>query len=181
MKLDLLFLTEDAVLVVTGGKIDNAKNIHLLMKAVSDINCDKINLLVFGQPHESVKGIIDAYSKSPHIRNIGWIPSDQVYDYFLASDLAVFPGTHSVLWEQACACGLPIVVRDWPGMHHIDMDGNAIFLHEDSAEEIERVLLDLYNTPNKLSRMKIAAMEKCVSMFSYRRIASQAIMEDEFK
>ena len=100
------------------------------------------------------------------------------YNYFLAADLAVFPGTHSVLWEQACACGIPAVFRDWEGMHHVDVGGNAIFLHEDSTEEIEQVLLDLYEHSEKIDKMRKIAQTKGIIEFSYREIARKSIFED---
>ena len=116
-------------------------------------------------------------SKSNVITYIGWIASDMVYDYFLSSDLCVFPGTHSVLWEQSCACGLPGVFREWQGMHHVDVGGNAIFLKEDSTEEIKSVLLSLYHNPQRILDMKIVAQTKAIPTFSYRNIAKRAIVE----
>ena len=118
-----LGLNEDDFLLITGGKIDKTKNIHLLIKAVKELNINNLKLIVFGQPNDEMSGIIENISSDTHIRYIGWIESTKVYDYFIASDLAVFPGTHSVLWEQAAACGIPMIVKDWEGMHHVDVGG----------------------------------------------------------
>lgn len=161
--------------VVTGGKIDKTKNIHLLMQAVSEINNENIKLIVFGQPNDEMQKIIDTYAENPNIRYLGWIHSEKIYDYFLASDLAVFPGTHSVLWEQACACGIPCVFKNWEGMHHVDVGGNCVFLHKDSIDEIKNVILDLYNDKDKYNEMKKVAVEKGIKTFSYRDIARRAI------
>lgn len=164
------------LLVVTGGKIDSPKRIDMLMQAVAELNRDDLKLLVFGQPNDQMQQRIRELAADRHIRYVGWIPSDAAYDHFLAADLAVFPGTHSVLWEQACACGLPGVFRHWDGMHHVDVGGNAVFLHEDSIEEIKRVLLQLHTQPEKLAQMKHIAQTKGISMFSYRQIAKKAIL-----
>ena len=161
--------------VVTGGKIDKAKNIHLLMQAVSQLDNPHIKLIVFGQANEGMQPLIDNLSQSDQIRNIGWIPSDEAYQYFLASDLAVFPGTHSVLWEQACACGIPAVFKHWEGMHHVDVGGNCEFLFKDSAEEIEQLLISIINSKDKYTSMKKAAVEKGIKIFSYNEIAKRAI------
>ena len=48
--------------VITGGKIDRAKNIHLLMKAISEINREDLKLIVFGQPHNEMLSVIDKLS-----------------------------------------------------------------------------------------------------------------------
>ena len=166
---------DDDFVIVTGGKIDRTKNIHLLMQAVSEINNEHIKLIVFGQPNDEMSEIINVYSQNDEIKCIGWIQSEKTYDYFLASDLAVFPGTHSVLWEQACACGIPCVFKNWEGMHHVDVGGNCVFLHKDSIDEIKNVILDLYNDKDKYNEMKKVAVEKGIKTFSYRDIARRAI------
>lgn len=170
---------DDDMLIITGGKIDKEKNIHLLINAVKEIDYEKVKLLVFGQPSDKYKDeFLQSIENIDKIKYIGWISSDESYDYFLAADLAVFPGTHSVLWEQACACGLPGLFRYWEGMQHVDVGGNALFLREDSKDEIKRVLLDFIKNPEKLANMKKVAQEKAVEIFSYRKIAKRAILED---
>jgi glycosyltransferase involved in cell wall biosynthesis len=162
-------------LIITGGKIDKTKNIHLLVDAVKAIGSESVKLLVFGQPtREFEEEFLTHVNNSGCIRYIGWIDSDSVYDYFLASDLCVFPGTHSVLWEQACACGLPGIYKYWEGMHHVDLDGSALFLHNDTVDEIKAVLTDILNDPEKYETMKKAA-ERGKVVFSYREISKRAI------
>lgn len=170
-----LGIGDDDFVIVTGGKIDRAKNIHLLMQAVAELNNDNIKLIVFGQPKDDMKEIVEKYSKDKNIFCIGWIEADKAYDYFLASDLAVFPGTHSVLWEQACACGIPGLFKDWEGMRHVDLGGNAEFLYEDSVDEIKEKISEIYNDKEKYARMKKVAEEKGIKTFSYREISKRAI------
>ncbi len=169
-----LGLQEDDFVIVTGGKIDKKKNIHLLLKAVSKIDSANVKIIVFGQPTADMENEIAELSKDSHVRNIGWLKFDKVYDYFLTCDLAVFPGTHSVLWEQACACGIPCVFKDWEGMHHVDLGGNCLFLREDSVEEIAEVLLSLISNKDMYAQMKANA-KNGIDYFSYKRIAKQAI------
>lgn len=169
-----LDLAENDFVVITGGKIDSKKNIHLLMEAIIKLNRDDLKLIVFGQPNDEMKPIIQKLSEDKHIRNIGWLDSAQVYDYFLASDLAVFPGTHSVLWEQACACGMPGVFKDWTDMHHVDVQGSAVFMQEITAETLRKEISDICNS-DKYMQMKNAAQDFAVDVFSYRNIAKRAI------
>lgn len=168
-------LSEDDFVIVTGGKIGRAKNIHLLMKAVQQINNDKIKLIVFGTLTDDMRDEITALSKDRNIRFIGWVPAERVYDYFLSSDLGVFPGTHSVLWEQACACGLPCLFKYWEGMQHVDVGGNCDFLCKNSLDEITQLIFELFNNKEKYNAMKQCAVEKAIGKFSYREIAKRAI------
>lgn len=168
-------LSNEDFMIVTGGKIDQAKNVHLLLQAIRQTNKRDVKLLLFGQPNDAMEKTINRLCDHPSIRNLDWIPSEKVYDYFLASDLAVFPGTHSVLWEQACACGLPGLFKYWEGMLHVDVGGNAEFLYKDDADEIAEKILDLYNNREKYASMKRVAQERGVKTFSYREIAKKAI------
>lgn len=89
--------------------------------------------------------------------------------------MGVFPGTHSVLWENACACGLPCFFRDNKGQHHVDMGGNCQFLQKDNAAEIEERLLEIIENKEMFSYMRKVAIEKGYATFSYMEIAKRAI------
>lgn len=170
-----LFLKESDFVLITGGKIDFNKNIHVLMQAVAELDKDDLKLIVFGQPIKEMLPLIEELSKNIHIINIGWIDSHKVYDYFLASDLAIFPGTHSVLWEQACACGIPGIFKDWVGMHHVDVGGNAIFINGDDKNEIKNVVSTILASEKMYRTMQKIAQEKAVPYFSYKEISKRAI------
>ena len=173
---ELDFSTDDFILV-TGGKIDRTKKIHLLVEAVKRLP-SYCKLVIFGSPDEEMEPYFAQLSGK--IRFIGWIPSDEVYRYFLASDLAVFPGTHSVLWEQSVACGLPGIFKHWPGMDHVDVGGNAILLDEPEGETkyidlLEQTISKLMDRNSDYEEMCRVAREKGVKEFSYREIARRAI------
>jgi len=174
-----LQISDNDFVVITGGKIDQRKNIHLLMKAVNEIANKNLKLIVFGSSDMQMKLVIDALSNSEAIRNIGWIDSSDVYDYFLASDLAVFPGTHSVLWEQSVGTGIPGVFKYWEGMDHIDIGGNCRFLYADKITEIKSVLEEIINDQDAYKKMKKVAEEEGISKFSYREISRRAIQINE--
>lgn len=170
-------LSDDDFVIVSGGKIDRKKHILELMQAVCELDEPKLHLLVFGEARSELDAEFQHLAAHERIHAIGWIPAERTYDYFLASDLAVFPGSHSVLWEQACACGIPCLFRDWEGMHHVDVGGNCIFLGDGSKEELKRQIMTVYGQPSVYRAMKKAAAENGIETFSYRRIAQRAIEE----
>lgn len=168
-------IPDDVFLVVSGGKIDRAKNIHLLIEAISKLKDRNVFLLVFGSLTEDMRDYCTPLFKD-NIKYVGWLDSKEVYPYFLASDLAVFPGTHSVLWEQAMASGIPGIFKDWNGgFSHIDCGGNALLLNEISVDiltcEIDRLLKDLY----RYNHMKDVAENLARKKFSYIEIAKKSI------
>lgn len=93
---------------------------------------------MFGTIAPEILDYINGLLKSPNVIFVGWLSADQILDYFIMADLIVFPGTHSVLWEQAVGTGTPTIYKYWDEMTHMDIGGNCMFLKEDSAEEIEK-------------------------------------------
>lgn len=170
-----LNISQTDFVVISGGKIDANKNFGALMRAIREIDKPDLKLILFGQPDTEMERIINDLAQARCIRFIGWQDSAAVYDYFQASDLACFPGTHSVLWEQACACGIPGIYKDWYGMHHIDVGGNVCLISDTSVEGIKGKISELYNDKEKYAEMKKVAVKKGVATFSYRNIAQRSI------
>lgn len=160
--------------LVTGGKIDRPKNIHLLVEAVASLNRNDIVLLLFGTPTDEMRAAMAPFVDHAAIRQLGWLAADEVYDYFLAADLAVFPGTHSTLWEQAAGSGLPCVLKRWHGMEHIDQGGNVRFLETDSVSAIKSTIASIFDTPGVFAGMTAAARHS-MRYFSYRDIARRVL------
>lgn len=162
-------------IIITGGKIDHQKNVHFLMEAINEIANPKIKLIVFGNISEQLRLQFEQLSKSDFISYIGWKDFKELSNYFLASDLAFFPGTHSVLWEQSASLGLPGVFKKWEGMDHMDIGGNCLFLENITTENIKKTILDINNNPELYQKMKTIAVKVGVKKFSYYEIAKSAI------
>ncbi|MFE8698128.1 glycosyltransferase family 4 protein [Cytobacillus sp. FJAT-53684] len=163
-------------LIITGGKIDKAKRqTLLLMQAVKQIDKENVKLIVFGSVINDLKDEVKSLVDNDKIQFIGWIPSDECYKYFSAADLAVFPGRHSVLWEQAVGTGLPCVFKYWEGTTHVDVGGNCKFLFKDSIEEIQSSIENLLFNTSEYFEMKEVAGKKGMEEFSYLDIAKRSI------
>lgn len=168
-------IPQDAFLVISGGRIDKTKNIHLLIDAVSSLKEKNIYLLVFGSLTKDMEDFCTPKFKG-NIKYAGWIDSKQVYPLFLASELAVFPGTHSVLWEQSIACGLPGIFKDWDGgFSHIDCGGNAILLKDITKDNLANEISNLLDDKSKYESMKINADNGTREKFWYINIAKRSI------
>lgn len=169
-------IAADDFLIVTGGKIDAFKmQTLLLMQAVKHIEDKKIKLLVFGSIEEQLKDKVEKLCDGEKIQYIGWAKGNQSYEYFAAAELVVFPGRHSVYWEQVAGLGIPMVCKYWEGTTHIDLGGNVEFIHEDSVECIEKIVKEIIDIPDKYQKMKNVAEKKGMEAFSYNRISERAI------
>jgi len=169
-------IEQDDFLIMTGGKIDKAKTqTLLLMQAVQQIERKNVKLLVFGSVVKELQDEVDALVDGVKIQYIGWVSPEDSYNYFGASDLVVFPGRHSVFWEQVAGMGIPMLVKYWEGTTHVDVGGNCAFLHKDNVEEIKGKILRIYNDKKLLNNMKRVAEEKAMKIFSYRNIAQKSL------
>ena len=163
-------------LIMTGGKIDAAKRqTLLLMEAVKQMNKNDVKLIVFGSVIEDLKEELYSLCDNNRIRYIGWLDTKDAYEHFASSDLVVFPGSHSVFWEQVAGMGIPMLVKYWEGTTHIDVGGNCQFLYEDTVNEIREKIETILNNREMYENMKKIAETEGIKKFSYLRIAKQSI------
>lgn len=168
-------IDDDDFLLITGGKIDHNKPETLnLMKTVSSLD-KKVKLLVFGSVVPSLKQEFDELLENDNIIYIGWINASDVYKYFAISDLGVFPGKHSVIWEQAVGMGLPCIFRRFDGFSHVNIDGNCVFIDDAKSETLKKVIQCIYSDDALYRKMLRISQEKGMINFSYENIAKRSI------
>lgn len=159
--------------IISGGKINKSKNIDILINSVNSIKNNNIHLIIFGsidKPYsEELESLI---SNSEQVHYVGWLSAEETYNYYLSSDLAVFPGTQSVLWQQAIYCGLPLIIKKWPYGDYLN-EGNVIFLDSDSIDELVSKISYIINDGNELDEMSKISIECGQKKFSYKNIAEK--------
>jgi glycosyltransferase involved in cell wall biosynthesis len=171
-------INNDDFLIITGGKIDRFKIKTIdLLEAVQRINNPKVKLILFGSIDKSLKPQINSLINDCNIFYEPWLTSEQSYEYMSAANIAVFPGRHSVYWEQAAGQGIPLICKYWEGTTHVDCGGNVIFLKEGNTDEIQNVLEELLKHPLKYQHMKEVAVNSAAKVFSYKYIADRSIQE----
>lgn len=164
--------TKDFV-IVTGGKFDESKcQILALMDAVAEIG-GNVKLLIFGPVASSLKVAFDKRLQEDRIIYLPWASTSESYDYFAIADLIVFPGRHSVYWEQAAAMGKPLFVKRWAGTTHIDCGGNVAYTSGDDAVALANDLASLMEIEMLESMKRNADRAKVV--FLYSGIAKRSI------
>tara|TARA_Y100000741_G_scaffold353996_1_gene327785 strand:+ start:775 stop:1935 length:1161 start_codon:yes stop_codon:yes gene_type:complete len=173
-------ITNDDFIVFTGGKLQPIKKTELVIQAVNILNNKKIHLLIIGESlDKSYKEKLYKLARNnPNIHFLGWVESDELFKYLYSSDLAVFPSSPSVLWQQSIGTGLPIIIGDEFGnAEYLNKNNNAIILNEKTTTVLN--ISDYINklTKNKslLNEMKKGADKTSNEFLSYEKIADQSI------
>ena len=169
-------IASDDFLVVTGGKIDPLKNIHVLAEAVAKSDNKHIKILIFGSIQEELADFFKSI-ESDRVQCIGWQPSNEVYRFFYAADLVMFPGFHSVMWEQAVASKVPCAFSKIKGFEHIDIGGNCILMEGKDVCYYRSLIETLYNNKEKYHQMVESANSALSEEFLYSHI-SQTVISD---
>lgn len=163
-------------LIVTGGKINRFRPETLeLMEAVISCNNPNIKLLIFGVVANDLKTKFEKLVRNNCIKYVGWVDSKSTYEYMAAADLVVFPGLHSVMWEQAVALGKPCIFKDIEGFHHVDIGGNVIFIKNISVNCLKESIEMLFSEPEVFNNMKLCAETDKKHQFLFSTIARKSI------
>lgn len=175
-----LKMDEKDLMIVSAGKINRSKNLHLLIEAYQ--KADKpahSKLLLIGSIEDPQyrEELSQLAGNDPGIIFTGWKSPDEIYNFFMASDFACFPGSQSVLWQQAICCGLPLICKYWDGAEYLNVANNILFTKEDSADDLQRCIQQMISKPEMLDTMRHNARTKGKAYFSYERIA-QSVIED---
>jgi 1,2-diacylglycerol 3-alpha-glucosyltransferase len=174
-----LRIGDDQVVFATGGKIDRRKNIHALIDSfITQSDSGGLGdavLIVFGEPEPGLRDVMARAARHERVRVVGWVAAENVHRYLWAADVAIFPGTHSVLWEEAVGLGLPCVFKRWPGIEHVDLGGNCLMLDLVTDQGLDEALLTLATDRAAVGRMREVAEVRGREEFSYSRIARKAL------
>ncbi len=111
-----LGIPDGALVIFTGGKLTPLKRTEDLLAAVNDLNDPTIHVIVAGTGDPVLAdylALIDGLSAGrPNIHRVGWQDRAGVYDHMAAADLAIFPASQSVMWQQSLGMGLPLIVGE---------------------------------------------------------------------
>lgn len=171
-------MNHSTIIVAFGaGRIDEKKNLIPLINAVGENQ--RFSLVIFGTFAESIekeiKNLLDRFS---NVNHIGRVAGDEIYRILIGADIAIFPGRHSILWDNTVACGTPLCVRRWKGMDYFDINSNCIYLEEGTKEEIQSVLVRV-SEGDTLREMREAAQGRAKELFSATYVANE-ILSDMF-
>ncbi len=111
-----LGISEEQLIIFTGGKLTSNRRTEVLFEAVRKLPQYPLTVFVIGDSSGTERTYRDYLGEiakdRDNIRFTGWLRPEDVYRYLDMADLAVFPASQSIMWQQAIAAGLPLIVGD---------------------------------------------------------------------
>jgi glycosyltransferase involved in cell wall biosynthesis len=157
--------------LVTGGKWRAGRGLEALVEAVRGHGAG-IELGIFGSLCDKATRRLAAGAGS-NMSFLGWQDRAGTMALLGNADLAVWPGQHTTIIEDAVAAGTPLIIRLYGSTSHI-IRGNGTYLHSGDAGEIGRALTEAAGGRDAVEAMRerAAAMR---DLLSYREVAAESL------
>lgn len=162
-------LSENDFVIVTGGKLSSRRQLELLLKAISGEQHKNTKLLVLGEfapEDKQYKSLIESIAEPIHDRVCfaGWQNQAGVYQHMAIADIAVFPASQSIMWQQAIASGLPLVCGNTGNqdISYLNLKNNIQIFHgsDITADNLRLAIEEMKMNAHK--RMKMASGARIV-------------------
>lgn len=183
-----LGIPDDGFVVFSGGKLNPLKCTEHLIDAARMLDDPRLWLLIVGVA-EPVHAEYDAMLRAraagdPRILFRGWQDRTSVYEHMDAADMAVFPASQSVLWQQAIGMALPVMVGEQSDIQPLRQDVDYLNLHANMAildpraprgPEIARHLRIFMNDPALVSRMSEGARRTAAELLDWNKLIERTL------
>lgn len=177
-----LNIPQDHKVIFSGGKFTPAKKTDLLLEAFLEINRPDLHLIIVGDADEKnllyKNKLVDLSSNNPNIHWVGWQNNRGVYEHLVASDLAVFPASQSIVWQQALAAHLPLIVGDVgeQSLHYLNEFKAIIELekNEITVENIKNAILETIADEN-LAEGKLRAAKTSAKYLDWNHLINKTL------
>ena len=177
-----LNIPQDHKVIFSGGKFTPAKKTDLLLEAFLEINRPDLHLIIVGDADEKnllyKNKLVDLSSSNPNIHWVGWQNNRGVYEHLVASDLAVFPASQSIVWQQALAAHLPLIVGDVgeQSLHYLNEFKAIIELekNEITVENIKNAILETITDEN-LAEGKLRAAKTSAKYLDWNHLINKTL------
>lgn len=168
--------TDNKKIISIGGKIDEYKAAEILnfLEAFTQVNLCNYKIIIYGSIIDNYKNQILRYCQNENIEYAGWLEHPKIVNIIKNSSYCVFPGRHSVLWEEAVCIGKPIIVKYIDGYQHIDIGGNVVYLIDSSIEYYMEVL-NRITDETFLNDISNNALSNNKNEFLYSKIAKKSL------
>ena len=168
----------DGPVILHVGRIVQEKNLDLLVTAAQRIlkeKPDAMFLIVGEGPYtDAVQQHVEKQGLTEHFLFTGFVPDEELPDYYAAADVFAFPSTYEtqgIVAIEAMAAGMPVVAAAARALPELITDGKTGFLFQPgSADALADAILDA------LDADVTAAARETAATFSTERCTDRLIL-----
>lgn len=149
-----------SLVIFTGGKLTPNRRTELLIEAVRSLERSDVHLVIVGDAGKGsgeYPGMLRQLSGSmSNVHFTGWLDKQQIYAHLDMADLAVFPASQSIMWQQAISMGLPLVVGDVGSqdISYLNLRDNIVILRG-SEITVSNLAITISGIIDNRQRMKV--------------------------
>lgn len=175
---DKLGISDSRCVFLFAGKLQQGKNLELLLKAFARLSPDsKASLVIIGGGDQRYKQDLEQLAGRLKITNklywSGLVPRPQLSGWYNAADVGVWPDWPSITILEAMGSGLPVIIPNSQWGSHLVEAGNGTTFMAGSVDGLADAMRQMLNpeTRRALKRTTQQVREK----FSYTKIAAEFV------
>ena len=166
-----LGLQEEDVLIIHTGKMNKHKRTEEILEAFTQVNNERLQLLLIGSINEEIKENVEKLIASDkRIKFLGWKSGEELLNYICACDLYLQLGSQSATMQNAVCCGCALAL--YPYSSHKYLLEDAVFYIE-SADDIVNLLTKIISDRSILNIKSEKSREIARDVLDYRILASR--------
>ena len=135
-------IRDNDIVFLYAGKIIPDKGVHLLVSAGIEL-CNKhpnVKIMFVGGAHRAyVEKLRERIRKSSLIDRfifVGVVPNEELYQFYSAADVGVWPLQCSISMVEAMSCNLPIIISDRSGTVERVSEGTGLLYQERDVNDL---------------------------------------------
>jgi glycosyltransferase involved in cell wall biosynthesis len=170
---------DNALRVLSVCRLLKSKGIQYLLRAIAEINSDRIRLTIVGRGsyEPDLKRLAKSLDLNGKVVFTGPIPHEDLPQIYNQSDIFVVPTYAESFGQTFCeamACGLPVVATTQGGMtEYIENGQNGFLVTPRDAGSLAKVLVGFMENPDLILEMGDRNIRKMRSHFSWAEVADQ--------
>jgi 1,2-diacylglycerol 3-alpha-glucosyltransferase len=171
------------LVLFTGGKLAPPKRTELAIEAFLALGRTDAHLLIAGEsaPADAAykARLLELAAGNPRIHFLGWLGSRDIYACLAAADVALFPASQSILWQQAIGMGLPLIVGNTghQDVSYLNGHDNIVILPnaQITAERIREALHEVLGDERLRARMAAGARTVAEELLTWDRLIHKTL------
>jgi glycosyltransferase involved in cell wall biosynthesis/GT2 family glycosyltransferase len=171
--------TGDRVVVGFAGRLDPAKGVDVLLRAVALDDTLSARIAGDGPAGGHLNDLALALGIAERVEFVGSLSQEALPDFYRSVDALAVPSLTTPTWAEqfgrvaleAMACGIPVVVSDSGALPEVVGDA-ALVVPEGSASDLAKALAEIGRDPEVSARLRMAGASRA-ALSSWDHVAAE--------